>query len=162
MKDRDYERLSEWLNEGGALIPFNDIATEMVDLSKKGQIVTMLEITDRNLKFHRCYFSLMNYIYDQLPKRFRQRVAKKNFYKYLKQLRGEFDIIVQFEHIVVIEYYSLSFSDMSQREFEDYIREQLPWIYTKVIGKYYKSGGWRYNHKIELIEEQYMYFFSKL
>jgi hypothetical protein len=162
MKDRDYERLSEWLNEGGALTPFNDIATDLVDLSKKGQIVTMLEVTDRNLAFHRCYFSLMNYIYDQLPKRFRQRVAKKNFYKYLKQLRGEFDIIVQFEHIVVIEYHSLSFSDMSQRQFEDYIREQLPWIYVKVIGKYYKVGGWRYNIKIESIEEKYMYFLSKL
>jgi hypothetical protein len=163
MRDSDYERLVEFTNEGtGCLVPFNDKAHDLTDVSKKGEIITFLEMTDRSLSFHRCYFSLMNYIYDQLPNRFHQRIKQKHFYKYLKQLRGEFDIVVQYEHIVIVEYYSISFTRMSQYQFENYIREILPWIYLKVIGKYYKVGGWRYNRKIESIESEYQKFLSKL
>jgi hypothetical protein len=51
---------------------------------------------------------------------------------------------------------------MSEHTFRDYIRNQLPWIYSDVIGKYYKPGGWRYNRKINSIEEEYKKFLSKL
>ena len=163
MKDSDYERISEWSNEGtGALIPFNDKAQDLADTAKAGEIISMLEVTDRDLKFHRCYFSLLNFIYDQLPNKFHKKLRRKHFYKYLKHLKGDFDIIAQFGDIVLVEYYSISFKSMSEHAFRDYIREQLPWIYLKVIGKYYKVGGWRYNRKIEAIEIEFMKFFSKL
>jgi hypothetical protein len=162
MKDSDYDRLSEWGNAGGALLPLNNVATDLVDMSKKGQVLNMLEVTDRDLRFHRCYMSLVNFIYDQLPNRFHQKLRKKHFYKYLKHLKGQFDIIAQFGDIVMVEYESISFARMSQRQFENYIRELLPWIYVKVIGKYYKVGGWRYNRKINDIETEYEKFFAKL
>lgn len=163
MKDSDYQRISEWSNEGtGALLPFNDKAQDLADTTKAGEVIAMIEVTDRDIKFHRCYFSLINFIYDQLPNRFHKKLQRKHFYKYLKHLRGDFDIIAQFGDIVLVEYYSISFKKMSEHTFRDYVREQLPWIYLKVIGKYYKVGGWRYNRKIEAIEFEYMKFLSKL
>lgn len=163
MKDHEYERLSEWINEGtGALLPHNSLAQELADTAKAGEIITMREMTDRDLRFHRCWFSLLNFIYDQLPKRFHKKLQRKYFYKYLKQLRGEFDIVVQYDNIVIVEYYSLSFAKMTQIQFKNYIREILPWIYVKVIGRYYKQDGWRYKRKIALIENEYLKFLSKL
>jgi hypothetical protein len=162
MSDRDYDRLSEWLNEGGALTPFNQLASELTDVSKKGEVITMLEMTDRDLKFHRCYMSLLSYIYDKLPNRFHKKLDKKYFYRYLKHLKGQFDIIAQFGDIVLVEYESISFGKMSEHTFRDYVRNQLPWIYSDIIGKYYKVGGWRYNKKINLIESEYEKFLSKL
>ena len=163
MTDKDYDRLSEWVNEGtGVLIPYNQLAQDLTDTAKAGQIVAMLEMTDRDLKFHRCYMSLISFIYDQLPSRFHKRLAKKHFYRYLKHLKGQFDIIARFGDIILVEYESIAFGRMSEHTFRDYIRNQLPWIYTDVIGKYYKIGGWRYNRKINNIEDQYKKFLSKL
>jgi hypothetical protein len=163
MRDSEYERLSEWINEGtGALLPHNSLAQELTDTAKAGEIITMREMTDRDLRFHRCYMSLVGYIYDQLPVRFQKRLAKKHFYRYLKHLKGQFDIIARFGDIILVEYESIAFGRMSEHTFRDYIREQLPWIYSDVIGKYYKVGGWRYNRKIDLIEDEYKKFLSKL
>jgi hypothetical protein len=163
MKDCEYERLSEWINEGtGALVPYNSLAQELTDSAKAGEIITMREMTDRDLRFHRCYFSLLNFIYSQLPKRFQRKLPEKYFYKYLKHLKGQFDIIARFGDIILVEYESISFGRMSEFTFRDYIRNQLPWIYSDVIGKYYKVGKWRYNRKIEAIETEYMKFLSKL
>jgi hypothetical protein len=163
MTDKDYGRLTEFINEGtGCLVPYNQSSRDLTDTAKSGEIITLLEMTDRSLSFHRCYFSLLGFIYDQLPKRFHQKLAKKHFHTYLKHLKGNFNIVAQFGDIVLVEYDSISFSRMSQNQFKDYIRDMLPWIYLKVIGKYYKVGGWRYNRKINDIETEYIKFLSKL
>jgi len=163
MKDSEYLKTSQWINEGsGCLVPYNDLAHDLTDTAKAGEIITMLEVSDRDLKFHRAYFSLLNYIYDLLPNRFHKKLDRKHFYTYLKHLKGEFDIIAQFGDIVLVEYESISFASKSEHQFRDYVREILPWIYTKVIGKYYKEGGWRYNRRIECIEDEYLKFLSKL
>ncbi|MFA5727406.1 MAG: hypothetical protein WC886_07195 [Saccharofermentanaceae bacterium] len=163
MKDSEYDKLSEWVNEGtGALIPHNSLAYDLTDVAKTGEIITMREMTDRDLRFHRCYMSLISFIYDELPLRFQKRLQKKYFYKYLKHLKGQFDIVAQVGNVVLVEYESISFGRMSEFAFKDYVRTQLPWIYTDVIGKYYKAGGWRYNRKINLIETEYEKFLSKL
>jgi len=163
MSDCEYERLSEWVNEGtGALMPCNSTAHDLTDTAKAGEVITMREMTDRDIRFHRCYMSLIGFIYDQLPLRFQKKLQKKYFYKYLKHLKGQFDIIAQFGDIVLVEYESISFGRMSEYTFRDYVRTQLPWIYTDVIGKYYKIGGWRYNKKINMIEIEYEKFLTKL
>jgi hypothetical protein len=162
MTDKDYNRLSEWLNEGGALTPFNQSAFDLCDISRKGEVLTFLEMTNRDLKFHRCFMSLLGYIYDLLPNKFHKQWPKQFFYRYLKHLKGNFEIIGRVENIVMIEYESIAFGKMSQKTFEEYIRLQLPWIYSDVIGKYYTVGKWRYNQKINLIETEYLKFLSKL
>jgi hypothetical protein len=161
MKDKDFNKLTEWLNVGGGLTPHNYNAIELLEQSARGEILMFKEMTERDLKFHDCYFSLLRYIYRYMPPKFREIVEEKNFYKWLKHLKGEYDIIFKFKDgTTLVEYESLAFGNMSQKRFEEYIREQLPWIYENVIGKYFE--GDIYNGIVETIEEEYKKFLSKL
>ena len=49
---------------------------------------------------------------------------------------------------------------MSQETFENYIREQLPWIYENVIGAFY--SGQKYDGIIQTIENEFEKFLNKL
>lgn len=161
MKDSDYEKLGEWLNVGGGLTPYNINATELLEQSGRGEILRFKEVTERALKFHNCYFSLLRYIWKYMPPDFKNKVAEKNFYKFLKHLKGEYNILFEFKDgTKLVEYDSIAFGNMSQKRFEEYIKEQLPWIYENVIGKYFK--GDIYTGIIDTIEEEYKKFLSKL
>ena len=92
----------------------------------------MREMTNRDLSFHRAYFSLLGYIYDFLPSTFKSNIPKEEFYKFVKHLKGEYKVIFTFKDgSKMVEYDSVAMGKMSQKAFEDYIREQLPWIYTE-------------------------------
>jgi hypothetical protein len=60
----------------------------------------------------------------------------------------------------MVEYESIAFGNMSQKRFEAYIREQLPWIYENVIGAFFE--GAIYDGIVETIEKEYEIFLSKL
>jgi hypothetical protein len=60
----------------------------------------------------------------------------------------------------MVEYESIAFGRMSQKRFEEYIKEQLPWIYENVIGAFYT--GERYDTVIQSIENEYEKFLTKL
>jgi hypothetical protein len=133
----------------------------LIEQSSRGEIFTFDNKTYRDLSFHRCYFSLLNFIYDYLPTKFKETVSKDKFYHFLKHLKGEYEVIFEFKDgTKLVEYESLSFGRMNQNRFKEYIREQLPWIYENVVGVYYK--GDMYNGIIETIEEGYKKFLSKL
>ena len=68
MKDGDYHRLIEMANVGGGWVPANENATELLDQTHKGEITTFEEVTARDLSMHKCYFSLLNFIYGYLPR----------------------------------------------------------------------------------------------
>jgi len=161
MTDKDFEKLGEWLNVGGGLTPYNSNAVELLEQSSRGEILRFKEVTERDLKFHNCYFSLLSYIYKYLPPKFKTEISEKNFYKWLKHLKGEYAILFEFKDgTKLVEYESIAFGKMSQKRFEEYIREQLPWIYENVIGKFF--SGDIYNGIIETIEEEYKKFLAKL
>ena len=161
MKEREYHKLTEWLNVGGGLTPYNSNATELLEQSSRGEILTMREMTNRDLSFHRCYFSLLGYIYDFLPREFKNKVQKEDFYKVVNLVKGDYRVIfTSKEGKELIEYTSIAMGKMSQKAFEEYIRETLPWIYEDIIGAYFE--GDIYNGIIENIEEEYKKFLSKL
>jgi hypothetical protein len=161
MTDKDYDRLMEWENVGGGLTPFNDNAIELLEQSSRGEILTFLEVTDRDLNFHRAYMSLLGFIYDYLPPNFKKAVKKNNFYRWLKHLKGQYQVLFEFQDgTKLVEYDSIAFGRMSQKSFESYIRSQLPWIYSEVIGKFFT--GKIYDGIIETIENEYKKFLSKL
>lgn len=161
MKDSDYHNLIDLAYVGGGYISANDNANELEIRCSKGEIISMKEVTQRDLKFHKCYFSLLNFIYSYLPEKFKKRVHEKNFYKWLKHLKGEYTVVYVFnDGTKMIEYDSISFGKMSQKTFENYISNQLPWIYENVIGAFYQ--GDIYTNIIETIEEEYQKFLSKL
>ena len=161
MKDSDFHKIVEFSNAGGGLLPVNELAIEICDLSRKGEILQFIEVTARDLKFHRCYFSLLNFIYSYLPEKFKRKVPENRFYQFVKHLEGKFETIYTFEDGSSLnEYESISFGNMSQKRFEMFIREQLPFIYQNIIAKFYE--GKIYYGIIETIEEQYQIFLSKL
>ena len=161
MKDTDYNDLIEMVNVGGGFIPHNQPANELLEQSRRGEIITFQEVTARDLRFHRCYMSLLGFIYDFLPPKFRNVIPKDKFYVFLKHLKGEYKVLFEFKDgTKLVEYDSIAFGKMSQKRFESYIRDQLPFIYSDVIGKYFE--GKIYNNIIDTIEIEYEKFFAKL
>lgn len=161
MSDKDLNKLVDFYNAGGGLLPANEKAIELMDNLSSGEVISFKEITARDLNFHRCYMSLLGFIYDYMPASFKKQIPKDKFYIWLKHLKGQYDVIFTFKDGTrLVEYESISFGKMSQMRFKEYIREQLPFIYTEVIGKYF--SGEIYNGIIETIEEEYKKFLAKL
>ena len=161
MTDKDYHRIQEWVNVGGGITPLSTNAIELLEQSHKGEVLSFLEVTNRDVKFHRCYFSLLSFIYDYLPASFKRKVKKDHFYKFIKHLKGEYEILFEFKDgTKLVEYDSIAFGRMSQKTFENYIREQLPFIYENIVGKFFE--GEMYDGIIDTIEEEYKKFLSKL
>lgn len=161
MTDKNFHKLMDFAYVGGGLIPVSANAIELLEQTGNGEVLSFLEVTNRDIKFHRCYFSFLGFIYDYLPNSFKSKILKDNFYKFIKHLKKEYKVLYVFaDGSQQIEYDSISFGKMSQKDFENYIREQLPFIYTEIIGAYFE--GDIYNGIIETIEEEYMKFLSKL
>jgi hypothetical protein len=161
MKDSDYLKLIELVNVGGGFMPANENASELLEQSTKGEILQFNEVTQRDVSFHRCYFSLIGYIYDYLPKHFKSQVKKDDFYIFLKHLKGNYKVLFEFKDGTrMVEYDSLSFGRMSQKSFETYIKDQLPWIYQEVIAPFYE--GAIYDGIIENIENEFRNYLRKL
>lgn len=161
MKDTDFHKIVELANVGGGFIPANENATELLDQSHKGEILSFQEVTARDLSMHQCYFSLLNFIWGYLPKSFKNAVPEKDFYKFLKHLKKEYKVIFSFKDgTQLVEYDSIAFGNMSQKRFQTYVREQLPFIYENVIAEFFE--GDIYNSVIDTIEENYERFFAKL
>jgi len=161
MKDQDFYNIINLSNVGGGFIPVNEKAQELLDNSVRGEVISFLEVTDRDLRFHRAYFSLLGFIYDYLPNKFKRKVRKDQFYIWLKHLKGQYDVLFEFQDgTKLVEYESISFGRMSEKTFENYVRLQLPWIYENVIGKFFE--GEIKIGIIETIEKDYERFFAKL
>lgn len=161
MTDKDFHKIMDFAYVGGGMIPVSANAIELLEQTGKSEVLSFLEITNRDLKFHRCYFSLLGFIYDYLPAPFKSKIEKDNFYKFIKHLKKEYKVLYTFaDGSQQIEYDSIAFGKMSQKNFENYIREQLPFIYTEIIGAYFE--GDIYNGIIDTIEEEYKKFLSKL
>jgi len=146
---------------GGGMIPVSPNAIELCEQSDNGEVLSFVEITNRDVKFHRCYFALLNFIYGYMPPKFKKAVPENKFYLWLKHLKAQYEVLFTFsDGTSLVEYDSISFGRMSQKTFETYIREQLPYIYTDVLGRYFE--GDILNGIIETIEEEFKKFLSKL
>jgi hypothetical protein len=162
MKDTDFEKLVDLVGCGGGFMPANENAQILLDSVKPGQVISFLEVTDRDIKFHRAYFSFIGYIWDWLPQSFKKKIPKDKFYKFLKHLRKEYDVIMTFKDgSQIIEYRSISFGKMSQMTFANYVKEQLPSIYGEVIQVLFPDKK-QSDNVIASIEEEYKIFLSKI
>ena len=146
---------------GGGFIPANEKAEEMTVTLVKGEILSFMEVTARDLSFHRNYMAFIGYVYDYLPAKFKKQVLKADFYQWLKHLQGKYKVKFTFaDGTKMVEYESIAFGNMSQQRFKDYVREQLPFIYTNVIGAFFKDEI--YDSIIATIEVDFERFFDKI
>lgn len=159
MKDTDIDKIIELTPVGGGFLPRNEKGQELADTATG--VISLIEVTARDIKFHSAYFSLLSFIYSWLPKTFKEKIPKDKFYLFVKHLKGDYDIVMRFKDgTTLVNYKSISFSRMSQIEFENYVRDQLPFIYTEVIEKLYDEKDSK--RIIESIETEYLNFLSKL
>jgi len=161
MTDKNFNNLVDFYNAGGGLLPANQRANEILEQLEKGEIVSFVEASQRDIWRHRCYFALLKYIYGYMPYSFKSKVPEEKFYLWLKHLKGQYDVIFEFQDgTKLVEYESISFARMSEIRFREYIKEQLPFIYEDVIRKIFPdeiSEG-----IIETIEKDFEKFFAKL
>lgn len=162
MTDLDYDKIIELTPVGGGYLPANERAEELLLSSHSGEVLSFREVTARDLKFHQAYFSLINYIYDWLPVTFKKQIPKDKFYVFLKYLRKEYDTMFTFKDGTTWnELKSISFGRMSQKTFELYVKNQLPYIYTEVICVLYPEKK-DSDRIIQCIETEYERFLIKL
>jgi hypothetical protein len=162
VKDTDYDKIIELTPVGGGYLPVNQNAHDLLDNCHSGEVLSFREVTERDVNFHRAYFSFIGYIYDWLPKAFKETIPKDRFYQFLKHLKGEYKIIFEFKDgTKFIEYKSIAFGRMSQKTFEEYVRSQLPFIYGEVIQVLYKDKATS-DRVIQSIEDEYERFLMKL
>lgn len=139
MKPNDYNKLIELRNAVGGFMPVNSNAIELLDRTSKGEVITLREVTSRDVKFHRSYFALLGFIYSYLPKSFKERISPDGFYRFIKHLMGEYKVIHTFKDgSQLIDYTSIAFGNMSQKDFEEYVANQLPFIYSNILGAYFE------------------------
>ena len=161
MRDSEYSKLLTFKHQQGFLVPENNEARSLVDSLHHNEIVHFKEIKERNISFHRGYFKLIAYIWDWCTPKFKQQVPKKHFYNWLKVLLGEYSVVFEFKDgKTLMEYKSISFGRMSQKSFENYVRQQLPMIYEEVIHRMYDID--KASMIIENIEEEFKELLSRL
>ena len=92
---------------------------------------------------------------------FQNAVKRNNFYIFVKHIQAKYDVLFEFKDgTKMLQYHSISFGRMSQKTFENYVREQLPIIYEEVIHGLYDED--RANDIIENIENEFEIYLSKL
>ncbi len=154
------KKMMEFTSEGTILIPSDEAAREFVNSLNLKQKVYLKETSEREYKFHKAYFQFLNYCYNQLPASFKAKIAQNYFYIFLKELQGRYKIIYTMKNGSQIkEYDSISFESMSQLEFENYVKEQLPIIYDLFYTLYNKGMADRI---IKFIEIEFKNFLAKL
>lgn len=158
MKQKDYLALMEFKSLGTALIPVSQDAIQLCEM-KRGQNILINEKTQRDLRFHRAYFSLLNFIYGWLPPQFKEAVPEKHFYQWLKHLNGQYEILYKFKDgTSMVEYQSISFARMTQVSFETFVRNQLTIVYEYLIRQICDEP----EKVIETIEYEFENYLSKL
>jgi len=105
--------------------------------------------------------ALLKEVYGYLPQSFQKKVPQKHFYQFVKHVQGKYKVLFSFKDGTrMVEYESISFAKMSEIRFRQYIKEQMPFIYTEIIGAFFE--GEIYNSIIDTIEENFEKFFLRL
>lgn len=138
MTDKDYKSLLQFKKIGNLLQADNQYTQEYIDGLRGGSLVSHQSKTKRDLGFHRGYFKLIAFVWDNLPLNFREAVPKGKFYTFLKHLQGKYKTIYKFKGLPeMIEYESISFGRMNDERFKAFVKDQISVIYEELFFKLY-------------------------
>ena len=135
MKAAEFQELKHFtVHKGNVVVPASNETREWLELQRHNTPVNFKLIEARDTKFHRCYFALLGFIYDNLSNSFKQTIPKNSFYNFLKILSNEYDVVFRFKDgREFIEYKSISFARMNQTAFREYVNNQLTVIYEELL-----------------------------
>jgi len=141
---------------GGALAPLDPQAAEYIAKLKTGAAVRATVKQQRNPRFHRKFFALLNLAFDAwepTQATYRGQVVGKNFEQFrndITVLAGFYEMAVNLRGETRLTAKSISFANMDQAEFDDlynatvnvilkhvltqYSREQLDAVMDQLIG----------------------------
>lgn len=161
MTTDNYTELIEFEHQQGLFKPINQRAVDFASNLRHKEIVYLEDKGKRDLKFHKAYFALLNYIYSWMPENFKLKVPEGYFYKFLKELLGEYKVIYTFKDGQTLkDYTSIAFGKMSQKTFEEYVKNQLPLIYDNLIHVLFDDD--KAEMVIENIENEFEKFMERL
>lgn len=134
MNTKEYTQIIELEHQQGLFKPVNQVGIDLISNLKHKERIYVKDAGKRDIRFHRAYFALLNYIYSWMPWRFKRRIPEDLFYTFLKDITGEYKVRYTFKDGKEIkEYTSIAFGKMSQKTFEAYVKNQLPLIYDNLI-----------------------------
>lgn len=135
MKTEEFLKLHSFsVHKSQVLIPNQIETAEWLEQKKDKDQVYYKLVESRDLAMHKGYFLILGFIYDRLNISFRKTIPKAKFYLFLKMLSNEYTTVFKFKDgREFIEYKSISFTNMGQKEFREYFNNQLSVIYEEVL-----------------------------
>ena len=118
----------------GVLAPFGPEAEAWMDTLKAGQLVEVDITKPRNYEFHKKYFALINYAYENWD--IEEIDAAKNFGRFrddITILAGYYEKYYRTDGSVRIEAKSISFASMEQQEFDALYSKTLDVLLAKIL-----------------------------
>lgn len=161
MKHEDFLKLITFAKIGEDLVPVSN-HTDLINELIEGQTVFLKLVNTRDIAMHRCYFAILRYIYRCLPPAFTNKIKIAKFYKWIQTLKKDYDVLFEFsDGTRLLDYNSISFANMNEFDFTNYIKDQLPFIYENIIRPFYNNDE-SYNNIINCIEDEFSIYLAKL
>ena len=123
------------------IIPVDDCGVDYVKKLKPGEIIKVTPVKPRNLKFHRKFFSMINFAFDywQPPQaEWKGIAAVKSIEVFREQvtiLAGYRDVTFNLDGSVKVKAKSISFAKMTEEEFESLYKAVFNVLWTHVMSK---------------------------
>lgn len=127
---------------GGVLVPIDPQAAEFIAKMKTGAAVRATVKLQRNPKFHRKYFALLNLAFDAwepAENTYKGHVVGKNFDQFRNDiicLAGFYEMATNLKGEVRVTAKSISFASMDQAEFDDLYNATVNVILKHVLTNY--------------------------
>jgi len=134
MKGRHNLAKIKLIKQHGVLLPFGPDAEAWMGATKAGQVIEIDATRPRNGPFHRKYFALLNYAYENWD--IEEIDAAKNFDQFREDitiLAGYYEKYYRTDGSVRVVAKSISFANMEQHEFDALYSKTLDVLLAKIL-----------------------------
>lgn len=121
------------VRSGTLLAPIDEDGENAIKSLSNEESYSVTISVDRSLKMNGAYFSLLNFVWENMPEKFQAKVPKNKFYVLLKELQGRFTEIKVSEKTSIKEYESLSFEKMNEARFHEVFKEDVDFIISDIL-----------------------------
>lgn len=128
---------------GGVLAPANDADSDALERVKTGEVVRCKIVRPRNIKFHRKFFALIEFLFDiwsetVAPRTYRGTPVMPNLNRFRRDLiilTGRYDATYNALGEVRLEAQSMSFANMGEAEFERLYSDVIQVALDRVLNR---------------------------